>query len=185
MKFSYKLSKLCGSVHDGANVVFVTLPPENVGEDGEELLFSAVGNRVSVFELTKHSSYTLPVECRSDITRMIVNNTGNLLVAIDDEGRAVVISILRRIGLHRFNFKGAVQDIKFSPDDKYLAVARGRQLQLWHAPSHNRDLTPFIMHNVLAGHSDDITSIDWSPCCRFYIAFLLVFLALYISHHSV
>ena len=130
MKFSYQLARLCGSVHDGANVVFVTLPPSVSGEPGDELLFSAVGNRISVFELTKHTSYTLPVECRSDISRMVVNRAGSQLVAIDSEGRALVVSVTRRLGLHRFNFKERVRDAKFSPDDRFLAVAVGNKLQV-------------------------------------------------------
>ncbi len=79
MKFSYRLARLCGSVHDGANVAFATLPHSTgaaIIEGGEaladELLFSAVGNRISVFELTRHTSYTLPVECRSDVRRIAV-----------------------------------------------------------------------------------------------------------------
>lgn len=84
MKFSYRLARLCGSVHDGANVVFATLPA-GPGEEGDELLFSAVGNRVSVFELTKHTSYTLPVECRSDVARLCINRAGTLLIAFDCE----------------------------------------------------------------------------------------------------
>jgi periodic tryptophan protein 2 len=182
MKFSYRLARLCGSVHDGANVVFASLPASSGSEgENEELLFSAVGNRVSVFELTRHCSYTLPVECRSDVHRLAVNREGTLLLAIDREGRAVVVSISRRLGLHRFNFKGLVsckheqlvvilnrtneqvRDAKFSPDDRFLAVALGSRLQIWHAPGHNRDLTPFVLHNTLAGHSSDITCIDWSP----------------------
>ena len=161
MKFSYRLARLCGSVHDGANVVFATTPETN-----DELLFSAVGNRISVFELTQHSSYTLPVECRSDVYRMVVNRASTQLLAIDREGRAVVINIARRIGLHRFNFKGIVRDVKYSPDDLWIAVALGARLQIWHAPPPRHDLTPFVLHNTLAGHSDDITCIDWTHDSR-------------------
>ena len=160
MKFSYRLARLCGSVHDGGNVVFATTA------DNEELLFSAVGNRISVFELTRHSSYTLPVECRSDVYRMAVNRASTQLLAIDCEGRAVVINIARRIGVHRFNFKGLVRDVKYSPDDRWIAVTLGARLQIWRAPGQRHDLTPFVLHNTLAGHSDDITCLDWTPDSR-------------------
>ena len=66
MKFSYRLARLCGSVHDRANVVFAPAPLSNGGGDaedvsgqGEELLFSAVGNRINVFELTKVRDFLL------------------------------------------------------------------------------------------------------------------------------
>jgi periodic tryptophan protein 2 len=163
MKFSYRLARLCGSVHDGANVVFATTAGP---AGGDELLFSAVGNRISVFELTQHSSYTLPVECRSDVARLAVNHASSQLLAIDREGRAVVVNVARRIALHRFNFKGPVRDVKYSPDDRWIAVALGARLQIWAAPGHRHDLTPFVLHNTLAGHSDDITCIDWTQDSR-------------------
>jgi len=173
MKFSYSLARLCGSVHDGANVVFATLPPApGSGPDGgagDELLFSAVGNRVSVFELTKHASYTLPVECRSDVSRLVVNRAGTLILAIDEEGRGLAVSVARRVALHRFNFKGRVRCASFSPDDHFLAVCVGAKLQIWHAPGTSRNLAPFMLHATLAGHAGDVTSVDWSPDGRFLI----------------
>ena len=84
-------------MHDRANVAFARDPLSSRSSDSsstggvsDELLFSAVGNRVNVFELTKHTSYTLPVECRSDIRRIAVSNSGALLIAVDEDGYAGV-----------------------------------------------------------------------------------------------
>lgn len=56
-----------------------------VVDEVEDVLYSAVGNRVTAFELTKHASHTLPVESRSDIALLAVNHRGTLLVALDGE----------------------------------------------------------------------------------------------------
>ena len=166
MKFTYRLARVCGSVHDRANLVFARSPQAGAGSE-DEVLFSAVGNRVAVFELTKHTTYVLPVECRRDIRRLAVSHSGALLIAVDDEGYAAVISVLRRIVLHRFNFKGLVRVLAFSPDDRWLAVARGRKLQIWKAPGHRRELAPFTLHNTLAGHHDEVTTLSWSADGRY------------------
>ena len=77
-----------------------------------------------------------------------------------------MISLPRRVLLHRFNFKERVRDISFSPDDKFLAVTHGRKLQLWRAPAVKRDFTPFVLHRTYTGHFDDVTCVSWAPNSR-------------------
>jgi len=77
--------------------------------------------------------------------------------------------VSRRLALHQFNFKNPVRAAQFSPDDKFLAVARGSRLEIWHAPQHRRDLAPFVLHASLAGHHGDITTLDWSADGRYVL----------------
>jgi periodic tryptophan protein 2 len=82
------------------------------------------------------------------------------------DGYAVVISLARRVLLHRFNFKGRVRDVQFSPDDSFIAVTHGRKVNVWRSPSLRREFAPFVLHRTFTGHFDDVTCVSWSPCSR-------------------
>lgn len=153
MKFSYKFTNLCGTVFKCGNVCYS--PDGNV-------LYSPVGNRVSVFELVNHTSYTLPMETRMDISRICVSNNGRFMIAVDVEGKAVFANLRKRIVLYRFAFEKPVTDIQFSPDDKLIAVAMERKLQLWWTPSEKRHFAPFELYLEIGRHYDTINSVRWS-----------------------
>ena len=55
---------------------------------------------------------------------------GGLLLAIDNNGKSLLISRKRRALLHHFSFKSAAAAAKFSPDGKFIAAAVGRLLQV-------------------------------------------------------
>ena len=57
---------------------------------------------------------------------------GGLLLAIDNDGKSLLISRKSRALLHNFSFKGPVAAAKFSPDGKFIAAAVGRLLQVHH-----------------------------------------------------
>ena len=88
---------------------------------------------------------------------------------LTSDGHAIVITLPRRVLLHRFNFKAPVRDLSFSPDDRFLAVTHGRKLQLWRAPGLKREFAPFVLHRTYTGHFDDITCIGWSPDSRYFL----------------
>ena len=98
MKFSYKFSNLCGTVYKCGNICY--------SADGN-VLYSPVGNRVSVFDLVNHTSYTLPFETRRNIARICVSNNGRFMVAVDDEGKAIFVNLKKRIALYRFSFESS------------------------------------------------------------------------------
>ena len=68
MKFCYKLERLCGEVHNNGNLLY--------SRDGESLL-SAIGNRVNVYDLVRHSTNTLGFENKKDIAYMTLSHNGN------------------------------------------------------------------------------------------------------------
>jgi periodic tryptophan protein 2 len=82
-------------------------------------------------------------------------------MCLSTDGYAVVINFVRRVIVHRFNFKSPVLDVRFSPDGQYLAVAIGRKVQLWRTPSLERSFSPFVLLRTYTGHFDDVTSVDW------------------------
>ena len=64
------------------------------------------------------------------IRTVAVNSLTGLLLAIDEEGRSLLINKRRRTLLHRFSFKGPVAAAAFSPDGRYIACAVGKLLQV-------------------------------------------------------
>ncbi|XP_006463359.1 hypothetical protein AGABI2DRAFT_186957 [Agaricus bisporus var. bisporus H97] len=155
MKSNYKFSNICGTVYQQGNVLFAP--------DGNTL-FSPVGNRVSVFDLVNNKSWTYAFENRKNIAALALSPDGNVLISVDDDGRALLVNAKRGVVLHHFNFKKPVKDIKFSPDGKYIAATHGSHVQVWCTPNHLvREFAPFNLHRTYTGHHDDVLSVIWSP----------------------
>ena len=55
---------------------------------------------------------------------------GVLLLAIDEDGRCLLINKPRQALLHRFSFRGPVGAAKFSPDGRFIACGVGKILQV-------------------------------------------------------
>ena len=153
MKFSYRFSNLLGTVYNSGNVCY--------SSDGN-VLYSPVGNRISVFDLVNHTSYTLPFESRKNISRICVSNNGRYIIAVDVDGKGIFANLKKRIVLYRFSFESPISDIHFSPDDKLIAVAVGKRFQLWYTPSEERHFAPMEKYLDMGYHFDTITSIQWS-----------------------
>ncbi|KAJ5647217.1 hypothetical protein N7490_003589 [Penicillium lividum] len=167
MKTDFKFSNLLGTVYRKGNLLFTP--------DGTCLL-SPVGNRVTVFDLVHNTSYTLPFSHRTNIDRLDLSPKGNLLLTVDETGRAILTNFQRRIAIHNFSFKGRVTSLKFSPSGRHFAVGVGRRLQIWQTPSTpgtetngEIEFAPFVLHRDLAAHFDSIENIEWSSDSRFLL----------------
>lgn len=166
MKTEFKFSNLLGTVYSRGNLLFAP--------DGTCLL-SPVGNRVTVFDLVNNKSYTLPFAHRRNIARLALNPRGNLLLSVDEDGRAVLTNIPRRVVLYHFSFKGEVSALAFSPSGRHFAAGIGRQIEVWHTPSTpdvadgDLEFAPFVRHRVYTGHFDSVRSIEWSGDSRFFL----------------
>ncbi|CAB4018041.1 WD40 repeat, partial [Paramuricea clavata] len=153
MKFSYKFSNLTGTVYKQGNIIF--------SSHGDRVI-SPVGNRVTVFDLKSNKSLTLPFENGKDITCIAVSPDDSLIVTIDEDGKSILSSLRSLAVLHHFSFKTKVHDLKFSPDGRFFAATVGMQMQVWFAPGHTKDFSPFTLHRTYTGQYDDTVSIDWS-----------------------
>ncbi|KAI0942189.1 hypothetical protein AcW1_009509 [Taiwanofungus camphoratus] len=155
MKANFQFSNLCGTVYKQGNIVFTA--------DGNSVL-SPVGNRVSVFDLVNNKSRTLSFENRKNIAAIALSPDSNVLVSVDEDGRALLVNFKRGVVLHHFNFHKAVKAIIFSPDGKYIAVTHDFHVQVWRTPNHLvREFAPFDLHRTYTGHHDEVLSVEWSP----------------------
>uniref|UniRef100_A0A383VAW3 Small-subunit processome Utp12 domain-containing protein n=1 Tax=Tetradesmus obliquus TaxID=3088 RepID=A0A383VAW3_TETOB len=156
---NYKFANLLGAPYRGGNILF----------HGNELL-SPVGNRVSQVNLAHSTSQTLPFENLNQVRTLCLSPDGQLLLSIDEQGRALLIARTRRVLLHHFSFKGPVTAAAFSPDGKCVAVAVGKLLQVWHSPGFDKQLSPMQLLRTYGTCHDTITDIDWSADGQFIAA---------------
>ncbi|EOD52993.1 periodic tryptophan protein 2 [Neofusicoccum parvum] len=152
MKTDFRFSNLLGTVYSRGNLLFTP--------DGTCLL-SPVGNRVSVFDLVNNKSHTLPFSHRRNIARIALNPRGNLLLSVDEDGRAILTNVPRRIALYHFSFRSPVSSIVFAPDGRQFAAAIGRQIEVWHTPSTpdagadgELEFAPFVRHRMYTVSKD-------------------------------
>lgn len=124
----------------------------------------------------RNTSYTLPFAHRTNIDRLDLSPRGNLLLTVDQTGRAILTNFQRRIAIHHFSFKGRVSALSFSPSGRHFAVGVGRRLQIWQTPSTpgtetngEIEFAPFVLHRDLAAHFDSVQSIEWSSDSRFLL----------------
>lgn len=95
---------------------------------------------------------------------------------MDDDGRAILTNLPRRVVLHYFSFKATVTALAFSPSGRYFAAGLERMLQVWYTPSipdtnslEGLEFAPFVLHRVYAGHHDAIEHVEWSSDSRFFV----------------
>eukprot|EP00775_Hariotina_reticulata_P006700 gene6700-6923_t len=153
---NYKFANLLGAPYRGGNIIL----------HGAELL-SPVGNRVSQVHLTHSIGQTLPFENLTQIRTLCLSPDGQLLLSVDDAGRALLVARQRRVLLHHFSFKGPVAAAAFSPDGKFIAAAVGKLLQVWHSPGYEKQLMPLHLHRTYGTCHDTITALDWSSDSQF------------------
>ncbi|XP_010250001.1 PREDICTED: periodic tryptophan protein 2 homolog [Nelumbo nucifera] len=157
---NFRFQNLLGAPYRGGNVVV----------SGNSLLISPVGNRISVTDLIKSETFTLPCESSSNISRIAVSSDGNFLISVDENLRCLFINLRRRVILHRMSFKKPVSAIKFSPDGELIAFGVGKLLQIWRSPGFRKEFFPFQLIRTFADCDATVTSLDWSPDSNYILA---------------
>ncbi|KAF8406971.1 hypothetical protein HHK36_006092 [Tetracentron sinense] len=157
---NFRFQNLIGAPYRGGNAII----------SGDTLLISPVGNRVSVTDLIKSETRTLPVECSANISRIAISPDGNFLLSVDENSRCLFINLRRRVVLHRISFKKPVFAIKFSPDGALIAIGVGKLLQIWRSPGFRKEFFPFELVRTFADCDATITALDWSPDSKYVLA---------------
>ncbi|XP_042515251.1 periodic tryptophan protein 2-like [Macadamia integrifolia] len=157
---NFRFQNLLGAPYRGGNAVI----------SGNSLLISPVGNRVSVTDLIKLETVTLPCESSSNISRIAVSPDGSFLLTLDENNRCQFVNLRRRIVLHRMLFKKPVSAIKFSPDGALIAIGVGKLLQIWRSPGFRKEFFPFQLIRTFADCDASVTALDWSPDSNYVLA---------------
>lgn len=103
------------------------------------------------------------------MARVAVSHDSRLLLAVDEDGRCLLVNLRKGVVLYRFHFKKPVRALAFSPDDRLIAVSHGNKVQLWRTPGLKREFAPFVLHRTYGGHYADVLTISWSHDSRFFV----------------
>uniref|UniRef100_A0A8D0L2J1 PWP2 small subunit processome component n=1 Tax=Sphenodon punctatus TaxID=8508 RepID=A0A8D0L2J1_SPHPU len=153
MKFAYRFSNLLGTVYRRGNLNFTP--------DGNSVI-SPVGNRITVFDLKNNKSETLPLATRHNITCVGLSPDGSLAILIDEEGAALLVSLIRKSVIHQFNFQKPVHSVCFSPDGRKFVITKENIALMYHAPGRKREFNAFVLDTTYYGPYDETTCIDWT-----------------------
>ena len=148
-----QFAHLCGVAYQGGSLCF--------SSDGSTLL-SPVGQRVTAFHLLQHRSTTFPFTLPSNVEHVALSPSNQLLVVVDDAGRAVFVHYPSHTLLFEFSFQAPVTAIAFSPQSAYLAVAVGPVLHIYPTPSLTPSYRPLHLHRRMQLHSAAIRCLAWS-----------------------
>uniref|UniRef100_A0A8C3QNH3 Small-subunit processome Utp12 domain-containing protein n=1 Tax=Cyanoderma ruficeps TaxID=181631 RepID=A0A8C3QNH3_9PASS len=148
-----QFSGLLGTVYRRGNLSFTP--------DGNSLL-SPVGNRISLFDLKNNKCETLPLATRLNIVCVGLSPDGSLAILIDEEGAALLVSLIGKCVIHQFYFHKPVHSVSFSPDGKKFVVTKDNLAHLYHAPGKKREFNAFVLDKTYYGPYDETTCIDWT-----------------------
>lgn len=160
MKFAYRFSNLLGAVYRQGNL--------NFSRDGN-VVISPVGNRISVFDLKNNTSETLPFSTTKNITCVGLSPDGSLAIVVDEDGAAVLVSLITRAILHHFHFHKPVSSIRFSPDGRKFIVTKENVALMYHAPGKKREFNAFVLDKSYYGPYDETTCIDWTDDSKCFV----------------
>ncbi|KAJ8004026.1 hypothetical protein DPEC_G00154520 [Dallia pectoralis] len=160
MKFAYRFSNLLGAVYRHGNLSF--------SKDGNSVI-SPVGNRISVFDLKNNKSETLPVSTTKNITCVGLSPDGNLAILVDEDGAALLVSLITKAVLHHFHFHKPVASVRFSPDGRKFVVTKDNVALMYHAPGRNREFNAFVLDKTYYGPYDETTCIDWTDDSKCFV----------------
>ncbi|CAH8586939.1 unnamed protein product [Schistosoma rodhaini] len=161
MRLNFKFKNLFGTAYKCGSVVFTN---NGLG------LLSPVGNQITVFDLKKDEVASIDISSSHDVHHLALSPSISLLVAINEVGDASLCSLSTGAVISVYPFKGVVLAVSFSPDGKFLAVAKGNNVMLFFSPSPNRQFNHLELYRVFYGFTDNVTCIDWSCDSRFFIA---------------
>ncbi|KAJ0076070.1 hypothetical protein Patl1_34448 [Pistacia atlantica] len=156
---NYRFQNLLGAPYRGGNAV--------ISQNTQ--LISPVGNRVSVTDLIKSQTVTLPVQSSSNVCRLAVSPDGTFLLTVDENQRCLFINLHRHVVLHRVKFKYPVNAIQFSPNGKYIAVGTGKLVQIWRSPGFKKEVFALELIRTLADCNDKVTALNWSPDSKYLL----------------
>jgi periodic tryptophan protein 2 len=133
-------------------------------------VIAPVGNKLSIYDLKNNKSETLPVESRYNYTAIALSPNSVILIAINEDGEADVISLLSKTVIHKFRFNRPILAVKFSPNGKFFAITKENSVFVYTSPGSKREYNPFVLERVFHGFFDETTCLDWSSDSRFLMA---------------
>ncbi|KAA6375395.1 MAG: putative WD repeat protein, partial [Streblomastix strix] len=159
MKTNFAQTNIFGGVYRKGGLVFA--PSHNS-------LLAPIGNRIA-----QGTSRILPHETTKNISVLALSPDETWLIAVDVEGKSILIDFKLQTFVLGLNFKGQVSCIRFSPNNRIMAVGIGSKVDLWNFPATEAEMflpSPLVRFRELRGSHGKITSIEWDYTSNFVLA---------------
>ncbi|KAF6778372.1 hypothetical protein AHF37_01984 [Paragonimus kellicotti] len=152
-----------------------------VNEVGEVSILSLVtGAVISVYPLRhpitaasfspdgKDDSITLKVDSYFNLRYICLSPTFGMLLAVNEVGEVSILSLVTGAVISVYPLRHPITAASFSPDGKFIALAKGHCVMLFFVPGAQRQLNHLELYRVYYGFTDDVVSIDWSSDSRLF-----------------
>uniref|UniRef100_A0A0R3WQM0 WD_REPEATS_REGION domain-containing protein n=1 Tax=Hydatigena taeniaeformis TaxID=6205 RepID=A0A0R3WQM0_HYDTA len=133
-------------------------------------LLSPVGNHATIFHLLRDEARTIFVNSQFNLTHIAVSPTLPVIFAINTNGDGSLVSLLSGNVISTHKFRHPISALSFSPNGKYLAIAKNHAIMVFLAPEPERSMNSLELYRFLYGFQDSVRNIDWSSDSRFIIA---------------
>jgi periodic tryptophan protein 2 len=159
---NYKFTNLFGVTYNSGNIQFSSNNPD--------LLYSPIGNKVTVFDIKNGGSKTLDIEARSNI-HLIDITKKSLLISIDVNGYCILVNLIKNVVIGYFNFHEKAHSLKSSPCGNFICIGIKNGVQIYELPKFlTKQIEPLVFIKSYTGlHSDAVKSITWSNDSRFVL----------------
>ena len=121
----FRQQTLLGSVQTAGNLCF--------SPDGETL-YTAAGTRLLATNLKTRTTRTLPTQTFTPITRVAADPRGAVVLLVDSESKALLVSAATHVLLATLNLRDDVASVEFSPTRPLLAIGFARRVEVWQLP---------------------------------------------------
>uniref|UniRef100_A0A8B9QZX9 Small-subunit processome Utp12 domain-containing protein n=1 Tax=Anas platyrhynchos TaxID=8839 RepID=A0A8B9QZX9_ANAPL len=149
MKFAYRFSGLLGTVYRRGNLSFT--------RDG------STSRGLPLLQGLKLSSGLMSCTLRGhNIVCVGLSPDGSLAILVDEEGAALLVSLVGKSVIHQFHFHKPVHSVSFSPDGKKFVITKDNVALMYHAPGKKREFNAFVLDKTYYGPYDETTCIDWT-----------------------
>lgn len=112
----------------------------------------------------------MSLESRYNYRSLALSPDGSLLLAVNEDHEAQLISLVSCTVIHQHKFQHDVRCVVFSPNGAHFAVAMQNLVFIFKAPGElTGEYNPFVLERHFLGGFDDVTYLDWSSDSRFLI----------------
>ena len=122
-----------------------------------------VNKSPSIYTNTFSCPLPFPVESRTNFTSLALSPDGVLLIGVNEDGDALLISLLGQVVLGSYRFPKRVTAVEFSPDGAKFAVLQQNLIFVFKAPGRKRQFNPF-----------QVRIYDYSACDVLFCLLMLV-----------
>ncbi|VDK35784.1 unnamed protein product [Taenia asiatica] len=146
------------------------MPLKPRGKPCYDIPFAPVCLTLILYPSLRDEARTIFVNSQFNLTHVAASPILPVIFAVNTNGDGSLVSLLSGNVINTYRFRHPISALAFSPDGKYLAIAKNHCIMIFLAPEPKRSANSLELYRFLYGFQDSIKNIDWSSNSRFIIA---------------